>query len=202
MLSIQKTAAHHSGCPPTPAASDTASQGERQTVWKKLNFWKKELFTLAGSVLLLKTGKQGEWSCWINLTQQPQNPSWELWRRQVKCWLDSTVKDGKGKLTDFDPKRVKPNLSSAVENQVKTSLPELFPIQLACRQGSQENNKSFRRENEKAAQGSAARWQQCRCLCVGKIKDMTGEMMPSSTSSSSFPKLSSWAPLSLKIELF
>lgn len=41
----------------------------------------------------------------------------------------------KAKLTDFDLKRVKPNLSSAAENQVKPPHRRSFLIYSACRQG-------------------------------------------------------------------
>lgn len=55
----------------------------------------------------------------------------------------------KAKLTDFDLKRVKPNLSSAAENQVKPPRRRSFLIYPACRQGSEEITKVSERRMKK-----------------------------------------------------
>lgn len=81
----------------------------------------------------------------------------------------------KAKLTDFDLKRVKTNLSSAAENQVKPPHRRSFLIYPACRRGSEEITKVSEGRMKKGdtrerCMAAAAVWVSvhiCVCVCGG-----------------------------------
>lgn len=79
----------------------------------------KDLFTPVGCVVVSDTSKRDKLICWDNLTQQQQRSEPRV-TDEAGHMLTETVEKSKVNSTDFDlTTRVKPDLSPAVENQVK-----------------------------------------------------------------------------------
>lgn len=125
-LSIHRTCCSPSGLPSNTCCFKRKNSETKGRVFERsLISLAKGNFPLLLAALCLWTqakeggGEEGDEAVRLIRASSLENPSRELRRRQVKCCLDSSARHKKAKLTDFDLKRVKPNLSSAAENQVK-----------------------------------------------------------------------------------
>lgn len=200
--------AHCHVCLPTLLQSQFQKGKHTETkvkMFERIPTFSQRKFYLLQSVLYFSTqAKEGTEAIGL-IWPSSHKIHTEMCRRQIKCWLDSTVVDSSIKLTDFDLKRVKPNLSLAAENQVKALFQSSFQFIQHVTRDHKKYWKFQRGKRKRATQGSAAWGQQCGglCLCVlGRWKIWHKEMMPSSTSLSSFSEVVLLGPGKFKNRAF
>lgn len=90
--------------------------------------------------------------------------------------LDSTAEDSRVKLTDFDLKRVKPNLSLAAENQVKPLFQSSFQFIQRVARDHKKNWKFQRGKRKRRHRGAlhgGSSVDVCACVCWGDERYMT-----------------------------